>query len=295
MRLDRSSHPVIRSQGVSPWLLPGRDALATKNSSAPGFTLLEIILAMFVLVLLVSGLFAIVGGTTQLADEMSRAHERDARRHSFAEFCARMLRTLPGSAQVRLRVKQEGNHYLGELALKNAPSPIGSMGANGMTLLRTEQAPDGYLRVVLEMIPSDESEGGRLGKGEATKQSIILLEGVAKCEWRFFNPVSREWEPVWNDKLSFGPSPVSEPVEPVAPGAAPSQPQVSASLGSPARRPGLVELNLAIGPDAPRRFVFWVPPASLPGAFGAAPQNPLQDPPPSSGETPAPVNSAPSL
>ena len=107
---------------------------------------------MFVLVLLVTGIFAIVGGTTQLADEMERAHERDARLHSFAQFCERTLRNLPANAQIRMRLTQSGNQYLGELALKNAPSPIGATGANGMTILRTEQATDGYLRVVLEML-----------------------------------------------------------------------------------------------------------------------------------------------
>ncbi len=293
MRPHGRRYSIGSSKGALPLLEQGRDAFAKETTGsfrlspgiasrstvetegAPGFTLLEIILAMFVLVLLVSGIFAIVGGTTQLADEMTRAHERDARRHSFAVFCGRMLRTLPGSAQVRFRTKQEGNHYLGELALKNAPSPIGNMGANGMTLLRTEQMPDGYLRVVLEMIPSDEMEGGGRGRGEAVKQRLILLEGVAKCEWKFFNPMSREWEPVWNDKLTFGLAAGSDSVESTV------ESTQRKTITSIARRPGLVELNLAIGADAPQRFVFWVPPASQPGGFVYTPQNPSQAPPPS--------------
>lgn len=270
MRIDRDSRSIRRGKG------------------APGFTLLEIILAMFVLVLLVSGIFGIVGGTTQLTDEMSRAHERDARRHSFAEFCSRMLRNLPGGAQVRLRVKQEGNHYLGEIGLKNAPSPIGSLGANGITLLRTEQMTDGYLRVILEMFSHDESAGGGLANKEATKQSIILLEGVAKCEWRFYNPLSREWEPVWNEKLSFGPVPLVDPVASPAPGGDPGQAPAPVSIGPSSSRPGLVELTLAIGAEAPQRFVFWVPPASKPGAFSPAPQNPVQNPSPPA-EVPPPT------
>lgn len=260
MRIDRDSSSLRCGEGAS------------------GFTLLEIILAMFVLVLLVSGIFGIVGGTTQLTDEMSRAHERDARRHSFAEFCSRMLRNLPGGAQVRLRVKQEGNHYLGEIALKDAPSPVGFLGANGITLLRTEQMTDGYLRVILDMFSHDESTGGGLVNKEAPKQSIVLLEGVAKCEWRFFNPLSREWEPVWNEKLSFGPAPLIEPVDSPVPGAVPGQAPAPVSIVPSQSRPGLVELTLAIGADAPQRFVFWVPPASKPGAFGGAPQNPASPP-----------------
>jgi prepilin-type N-terminal cleavage/methylation domain-containing protein len=252
---------------------------------ARGFTLLEIILAMFVLVLLVTGIFAIVGGTTQLADEMERAHERDARAHSFAQFCERTLRNLPANAQVRMRLTQSGNQYIGELALKNAPSPIGSTGANGMTILRTEQATDGYLRVVLEMLTNEEARAKELGKGDAVKQKLVLLENVAKCEWKFFNPLSGEWESVWNDKLSLAPLQASEPATPPGPGQALAQPQVPPSLGN-ARRPSLVELTFAIGADAPRRFVFWVPPASPPGglAAGSNPAGaPAQDGPPQSG------------
>lgn len=244
---------------------------------APGFTLLEIILAMFVLVMLVAGIFAIVGGTTQLADEMERAHERDARVHSFAKFCERTLRNLPANAQVRMRLKQSGNHYLSELALKNAPSPIGATGANGMTIIRTEQAPDGYLRVVLEMLSNEEAADRELDKGEAVKQRLVLLEDVARCEWKFYNPISLEWESMWNDKVSFA---TGAPGVPLEPGPAQAQPQLQlpATLGT-ARRPGLVELNLAVGADAPRRFVFWVPPA-VPPRGGATGANPPPETPP---------------
>jgi hypothetical protein len=273
-----------------------RPHLDPKWRRAGGFTLLEMIMAMLVLVLLVGAIFAIVGGTTQLADEMARALERDAKRHSFAQFCERMFRTLPGTAQVRLRVKQEGNFYTGELALKNAPSPVGATGANGMTTLRTEQSPDGYLRVLLEMLTNEESDARELGKGNAPKQQLVLLEGVAKCEWKFFNIQSNEWEPVWNENLSFAPGSASEAPAPPAtpPGAQPPAnppPATVPTAGPLARRPGLVELTLAIGADASQRFVFWIPPASLPGApvAGSAPaptpappspQDPANNPPP---------------
>lgn len=255
---------------------------------ARGFTLMEIILAMFVLVLLVTGIFAIVGGTTQLADEMERAHDRDARAHSFARFCERTLRNLPANAQVRMRLTQSGNQYLGELALRNAPSPIGSTGANGMTILRTEQAPDGYLRAVIEMLTNEEAAAKELGRGGVAKQRLVLLENVAKCEWKFFNSRSGEWESMWNDKLSFASQPAggaATPVIPGQPGAAP--PQAPVSLGN-ARRPGLVELNFAIGADAPRRFVFWVPPATAPGGLATGtnpppPGSPPPEPPPGTG------------
>src|SRR3569623_66990 len=100
-----------------------------------GFTLLEIVLAMYVLTLLITSIFGIVSGTTQLAVEMEWGLERDAQSHGFAQFCERTLRQLPAEAQVRLKVKQSGKQYLSQLAILGATSILGaaSGGSNGLT------------------------------------------------------------------------------------------------------------------------------------------------------------------
>ncbi len=204
---------------------------------------------MFILALLLAGIFAIVGSTTELASEIGQSHKRESEVHGFAQFCERTFRRLPGVAEVRLRVKESGRQYLSELALKNSLSPLGSSGAEGLTILRTEQTTDGYLRIVLESLSNEESAAHELGKGGVVKTRLMLLENVSQYEWKIFNPRSNQWEGVWNDKLSLSQQSDSNLSQQPQPGAL---------------RPELIELTLAIGSDTARRFVFWVPPAKVP-------------------------------
>ena len=257
-----------------------------------GFTLLEIMMAMMVVSLLLVAVFGIVGGTTQMASELEHEQEKDAQTHSFAQFCERTFRSLPGSGAVRLRVKQNGNHYLGEIALKSAPSPfLGTVGAgNGLTLLQTEETTDGYLRVVVKYLGPKEARAFENGDASAAgnQQRLVLMENIAKCEWKFYNPRTEEWETVWNEKSKFDfPLPLDDLGS--NQGGGNSVPPVTQGNGNtlnpntPTVRPSLISLDLTAGAEAPRHFVFWMPPAQPPQLQNqpplAIPQNGTSPPP----------------
>lgn len=258
-----------------------------KGRLAHGFTLLEMALTMLIVSLLMAAIFVIVGSTSQLADSMQREQEHDSQRHSFAQFCERTLRSMPGNARVRLKVRQSGNHYLSELALKNAPAAFSGAGANGVTILETEEQADGYMRLVLKYLDAEEASAADSGKMDVNKQQrLVLLENVATCEWKFYDSRSQEWVTVWNEKMPLGDGgiirefnyptefdPPQIPQNPKTPGPegappgkpAPQDPNAGAPVSmSSGPRPGLIELNLAIGTDKEQRFVFWMPPAQTP-------------------------------
>jgi hypothetical protein len=216
------------------------------------------VMVMFILSLLLSAVFGIVQGTVQLTDDMTVEQEKDARQRGFTQFCERTLRSLPAQATVRLRVKQSGNRYLSQLALKDAPVSfsINGTGASGLTILETEEATDGYLRVMLRWLTNEEAAAWERGDSSAGGRRLLLLENVAVCEWRFFNPRSNEWENVWNDKLSFAQT--VDPLSSLA-GAAPLP-----SPGAQGQRPGLIELRLGIGNEEPQKWILWVPPGQAP-------------------------------
>jgi hypothetical protein len=248
-------------------------------------------LTMLIVSLLMAAIFVIVGSTSQLADGMQRDQDRDSQRHSFAQFCERTLRSMPANAKIRLKVKQSGNHYLSELALKNAPAAFSGAGANGVTILETEEQTDGYMRLVLKYLNAEEASAAESGRFDADKQQrLVLLENVAKCEWRFFDSRSQEWVTVWNEKMSLGDPGMREfpypaefdppqiPKNPINPTT--GQPPQATPQGSPAvpvapstsgLRPGLIELTLSVAGDTEQRFVFWMPPAQLPQVSAGAP------------------------
>lgn len=212
-----------------------------------GFTLLEMVLVMFIVSLLVTAVFGIVNSVTQLTHGMETEQQREGRVHGFFELCDRTLRNLPVSAMVRLRNQQAGNRLLSQLTLVGAPSPI-SATTSGVITLETEEAPDGYLRVVMRVMNATQAAAWEKGEAQ-TGLRLPLLDNVATMEWRFFDPRSGEWSSLWNEKIDF----------PVSTGAV--EESSAPTIFAGAVRPGIVELKITLGSEPPQRWVFWVPPA----------------------------------
>lgn len=244
----------------------GTPLLRPGGARAGGFTLLEMVIVLLLVSLLVGSVFGIVGGVTQLASGMNEEQEKDARLHALIHLFRRTLREVPPHALIRLRTQQSGTRYLSQLALRGAPSPLGG-DTTGATVFQTEERPDGYQRLVLRSL--DPAEVVAWEKGDSTVgRRIPLMENVAVLEWRFFNVLSGEWEPVWNERLDLsGMGVVGGATVPAAIiGAAGPQDASGAPIpvpGAAGRRPGLIELRLALGAEKPRRWVLWMPPARM--------------------------------
>lgn len=257
-----------------------------RGSLRRAFTLLEMTISMFIFSLLISAVFMIVRSVTQLSADLSAEQLRDGRIHSFVEMGTRLFRSLPPEAMVRLRTKGTSGRYLSQLVLAGTPSPVSGAGG-AITVLETEQATDGYLRIVLRSLTQEQALAWDKGDSSAGLR-VVLLENVATLEWKFFNQNSGEWEPLWNDKLALaaalqpelGPAPgvpptpgadgTTPPGAPPGEGAPPSeaggiptdpslQPGLSSAVGM---RPSLIELRLAFGSEPPQKWLLWVPPAS---------------------------------
>lgn len=255
-----------------------------------GFTLLEMVIVLLIVSLLIGAIFNIVGGVTQLASSMNAEQEKDARLHALVHLFRRTLLELPPNALVRLRTKQTGTRYLSQLALRGAPSPVNG-DTTGVTVFQTEDTPDGYQRLVLRSL--NPAQALAWEKGDTTAGlRVPLMDNVAKLEWRFFNTISGEWEPLWNERLDLVelnyPAALSPPPGTQIIGAAGPQDATGAPIATAAtvgRRPGLIELVLALGAEKPQRWVFWTAPSQM-----ALPQAPsVNAPPPGLDGTPAPV------
>lgn len=218
------------------------------RSLRDGFTLLEIILALFVLSLLVGSVFAIVNGTLQLTTEMSQVQQGEARLHGLHRLCDKLFTGLPAYGQVRLRTKQNGSRYLSQLAIRHAPQIFGleRRTGRGLTLLETEETPDGYLRLVMRWFNEDEMTTWEKGQKESGKNSLVLMENISDLNWGFYDPISKQWEPVLNENQNF---------EPILIGNGNKAPVLPTGW----KRPSLVELQVTTAAGEKIRHVFWVP------------------------------------
>jgi prepilin-type N-terminal cleavage/methylation domain-containing protein len=225
---------------------PARACIAPSDPRQ-GFTLLEMVLVMFIVSLLVTAVFGIVDSVTQLTHGMEVEQQREARIHGFVELCDRSFRNLPPAAMVRLRNQQAGNRVVGQLILAGATSPI-SASVSGVVTLETEEAPDGYLRVIMRVMNATQAAASERGEPSSGLR-LPLLDNVATMEWRFFDPRSGEWRSLWNEKIDF-----AAPTSPLGASSAP--------ITFPgALRPVMAELKVAFGSESPQRWIFWVPPA----------------------------------
>lgn len=231
---------------------------------------------MFITALLAGAVFGIVNAVTQLTQSLTNSQQRESRTHALVELCSRSLRSLPPSAMLRLRTRQAGQLYLTQLAVADAPSPVG-LSAGPFTILETEQTRDGYLRLVVRSLTEEQLLAWEMGE-TGVGSRIVLLENVRMLEWQVFNPLSAQWQAVWNHDMPLtamrGPDQVLEqagnpPGAGGNPGASPSggalppgglpPDEPAAAMGRP-QRPGLVELRFALGNEPVQRWVFWVPP-----------------------------------
>lgn len=213
-----------------------------------GFTLLEIIMAVFVMAMLIGSIFAVVSGTVQLTSEMAQVQQEDGRGHGLQRLCERVFMGLPAHGQVRLRTKQIGSRYLGQLALRHAPQIFGMerRTGRGLTLLETEEMPGGYLRLVMRWFTEEQMKTWEQGKSEEGQSKLVLMENFSSLEWGFYNPQSQQWEPVWNERQNFASAIEIDQNNPLVTQAG-------------WKRPGLVELKITNSTGEQIRHVFWVP------------------------------------
>jgi prepilin-type N-terminal cleavage/methylation domain-containing protein len=195
---------------------------ARKHASR-GFTLLEVVIVMFIVALVMAGVHSIAHGTLTLADDVRRAQRHEARKQAFVHFSRQLFASLsPGSA-LNLKTVQDGGHYLSSLEVRAVSSPFdGTPGR--IVALFTETAVGGGLRLLMEVRSNDHDSNNGI--------KVLLFEDIATCEWRACDPATAGWLPSW-----------TEPVEEQA----------------MHRHPQLLELNLATVGGISDRFVCGLP------------------------------------
>ncbi len=186
-----------------------------------GFTLLEVVIVLFIAALVLTAVHSIANGTLVLADDVRRAQRGDAREQAFTTFCEHLFAGLPPSAAINIKTTQEGGQYLCGVELHGVASPFDGMPGRAVNLF-TEPVPGGGVRLRLSC--------RQTGNGDA-EVSVVLFDALASCEWRAFDPATGQWTHLWSESLD-------ENVQRV--------------------HPSMVELVLTRAGGEHRRRVFWV-------------------------------------
>ena len=163
----------------------------SRKDGRSGFTLLEVVIVLFIVALVLAAVHSIAQGALTLADDVRRAQRRDARQQAFTTFGERLFAELPPSAALNMKTTQVGGQYLSSVELHDVPSPFNGMPDMVVTLF-TKPVPGGAVRMLLTC---------REKKQELEPAAVVLFDDLASCEWRVFDPNTRQWATLWTEPL----------------------------------------------------------------------------------------------
>ncbi len=211
-----------------------------QSTRAPGFTLLEIVIAMGLLTIIIGMVFGIARTSLALGNTIVETQNEEMAHQAFFDLLSRQFSGLPGNALLDLKVEGSGSHYLSELTLQNVPMSFTWGGQELIAKavqLSTVRRRSGFLDIVLsyyeeEILDDPEATFGAAANVQPFAE-IVLLEDVAYFEWRALDGRTLEWLFDWDARN---------------------------------RIPLQMELLMKIGAQGEEiRQVFWLPPKQHPG------------------------------
>ena len=212
----------------------------TTRTRNAGFTLLELVLAMGLMVILVGMVFGTARTSLALGNTIVETQNKEMLHQAFFELLNRRLTTLPGNTRFDLKVSDSGSHYISDLTLQNVPLSFtwgGQARIAKAVQISTVKKRSGYLDIVLryyeeEILENSAAPAQSSAKAKEPFAEIVLLTDVAFFEWRVLDGRSMEWQYDWDQQ---------------------------------GRTPLQVELTMAIGAKGEEiRQIFWIAPKANP-------------------------------
>lgn len=185
------------------------------------FSLIEVVVAITILALITTSLFAIIRGAVRGATEIENLQRESDQIQRFLDLLRKTFTTLPGTATLTLAT--EGNHAsdLQELTINGAPrsfgfgnTPIsysetilglrpsldGATDANGAPVFDLSISREDIIpRSGDEEMALRQETSGVLATDEEGRNWMPLLPGVTQLKWRFYKQEEDAWFEEWDD------------------------------------------------------------------------------------------------
>ncbi len=164
-----------------------------------GFTLLEVIMAMGLIMFLVGGVYGIADGTLKLSTSMSRARISEARLTNFTNQWRACLENLPPGTKLTAN-RKEGKSGEARLLLENCGTPF-AWSRNALAAAAVEFAVvrvnGGSAQLMVRHLKHPER--ATTGDEYYTIAELPLLEDIKSCSWDFFDSSIKKWTTKWDD------------------------------------------------------------------------------------------------
>lgn len=186
------------------------------------FSLLEVVIALTILAMITTTLFAIIKGSVKGASDIERLQRENDQINRFLELTRQTFQGLPGSAQLTLTALGQTAGSGQELTIAGVPTCFG-FGLSPTSyedtiiglrpdLVKPTTEEDGLPRYTLsisrkDIIPQTDENGmalqqsadSALAADEEGRYWMPLLPGVVLLQWKFFKESTDEWLEEWED------------------------------------------------------------------------------------------------
>lgn len=211
----------------------------SRSQNVPGFTLMEVVLALAIAGMVMSSIFLLARSSIQSTSVMIEAQNEEIARDAFFSMMRRHFESLPGDAVMDLRATSSSEPYQSEMTFQNTPVsfnwggiPISAEAMRIVTVPTLSRGLDVIIEYYDVQILDDEEAGTLAERGIEPIASITLLEDVRLCEWSVLDgrnlvDSEEEWPYEWDQNN---------------------------------RRPTFVELKIIFqADDQPITRMFWIP------------------------------------
>ncbi len=178
----------------------------TPNKRKAGFTLLEVLLAVSLMVMLI-GMVAIASKSTlSLGQTVVETQNQEMLHQAFFELLGKRFASLPGNTRFDLKVQDSGGQYISDLTLQNVPLSFtwgGQPRVAKAVQISTVRRRTGFLSIVLRYYENEILEDSAATTGTSQLDTepfaeIELLSDVAYFEWNILDGRSMEWQYDWD-------------------------------------------------------------------------------------------------
>jgi prepilin-type N-terminal cleavage/methylation domain-containing protein len=175
----------------------------TVPRSNAGFTLIEIIAAMAIMMTVIGGVYGVANGALSLGKTMSETRIHETRLMNFVSTWREYLETLPPNTRITVGEKPSRKFGRGSLLIENGTVPfawtrdVKLCPAVEFKLVRSTQRKDASDLLVRHLRKPERANS--LDEYEVLAE-LPLLEGLREFTWEFYEVEKKRWVTLWEDR-----------------------------------------------------------------------------------------------
>lgn len=175
----------------------------TARRSSHGFTLIEIVAAMAILMTVIGGVYGIANGAISLGKTMSESRIQEARLMNFVATWREYLETLPPNTRITVGEKPSRKFGRGSLLFENGTVPfawtreVRLAPAVEFKLLKSRDQGRGSDLIIRHL---RKPERATSPDDYEVMAEMPLMQGLREFTWTFYDAEKKKWVTLWEDK-----------------------------------------------------------------------------------------------